>query len=334
MSKRVILKVNVMIGCQEILSALKKSVSSSIHFNVVYSGIGFSSSCNRKLFKKLDCFGDLHLDEFFINLGLLELGPASNFPGLNTNGILWLDIESSLLVNCHKFKHLLLRYTGPIKLVVTGLNVDCLAALHALKTQVSSLSVLSCSPKFIEINSILGQFLDANSKTLEFLQLKYVLTLLPPNLLQKFANLRVLSVSVNTSSRWSHHTNQAVTASQIFTALEHLYYLEYFEWSEPLNIITRDILALYNLLSNFLPKLVHWHWKLSNFLLFTTDLKNSTFEPLEEILKVILAGKTASSWCTTYKFAWDNLHLKKWLETIRPLVCFCFNPTNCTFVVL
>lgn len=329
-----VLKVNVMIGCQEILSALKKSVSSSIIFDVVYSGMGFSSLCNRKLLKHLDCFGALHLDELFIHLGLLELRPASNFPGLNTNGILWLDTESSLLVNCHKFEVLLSRCTGPIKLVLTGLNVDCFVALHALKTQVSSLSVLSCSHKLIEINSILGQFLDVNSKTLEFLQLKYVLTLLPPNLLQKFANLRVLSVSVNTYSGWSRHTNHSVTATQIFAALEHLYYLEYFKWSEPLNIITRDILALYNLLSNYLPKLVHWHWKLSSFLLFTTDLNNSTFEPLEAILKILLAGKTTSSWCTTYKFGWDNFHLKKWLETIRPLVCFCFSPTTCTFVIL
>ena len=324
-----------MIGCQEILSALKKSVSNSIHFNVVYSGMGFSSSCNRKLLKHLDCFRAFHLDEFFINVGLLELRPDLNFPSLNTNGFLWLDTDSSSL-NHQKFKDLLSRYTGlkPIKLVVTGLDVDCFVALHTLKTQVSSLSVLSCSHKLIEISSILRQFLDVNSKTLEFLQLNYVLTLLPPNLLQKFANLRVLSVSVTiNTSELSHHTNHAVTASQIFAALEHLYYLEYFKWSEPLNIITRDILALYNLLSNYLPKLVHWHWKLSNFLLFTTDVNNSTFEPLEAILKVLLAGKTASSWCTTYKFSWDNLHLKKWLETIRPQVCFCFSPNICTFIV-
>ena len=101
---------------------------------------------------------------------------------------------------------------------------------------------------------------------------------MPLDSLQKCVNLRVLSISTNSSTGNSHHFKDRVSATQIFMALQSLDSLEYFEWSEPLNILTEDILALYGLLSKHLPNLAHWHWKLCYFLLFVTDLDNTMYQ--------------------------------------------------------
>lgn len=332
LSMKVVLKVNVKIACQDILVALTKTASSSIHFKVVYSGIEISSHM-KEFFSKY--FTDLHFNEVFIDPVLINASELKSLclPGLTMNGTLWLNTDSTLSANLYRVllsKFQIRPCATPFGLVITQLSSNLLIALMAQNASVKYFSVLPLHQPMLKniANScdVLGEFLSVNSETLEYLQLRwYLLTSLPLESLQKCANLRVLSVTVNTNTPFAHHFKHFATAAELFKALQHLQQLEYFEWSEHLNLVTNELLLLYELLSKYLPNLQHWHWRLINLLLSTTDLEN--FKSLEELLRPLLEGKTGTPSCTTYKFSTNNVHFKCWLETVKPQTCFCNCPT-------
>lgn len=320
-SRKILLKVNIMIRCPDVMLTLHESVSNSIHFEVVYCGMGFSSLfAPRKALKAMNyCFCQLHLDSMVVPTGIIRSADKIKLPYLTANGTLWLNMEYTLSQNLYQvFLSRVLNHSNSIRLVVTHLDANFLAAIIFKNYRVTCFTLLNCQYKqTIEDakGSMFTDFLSHNAHTLEYIELQHRLTSLPLESLQKCTNLRVL-VMTAVSTVSSH---RPVGAAQIFLAIKHLNSLEYFEWSESLNIITKDVLDLYNLLSNYLPNLLHWHWKLCHLLLFTTDLGNLAFEPL---LSMLLAGKNASLWCETFKFTLDNCHFKHWLETIRPQVCF------------
>lgn len=328
-SRRILLKVNIMIGSQDVVSALHRSTSNSLHFEVIYSGIGFSSLlAPRKVLKAMNsCFSQLHLDTIVVPSGIIEVAEKMKLLYLTTSGTLWLNIDVALSQSLYEvFFSRVLNHSstvtiGSIGLVVTHLDTNFLAAIISKKYQINSFTLLNHQYKqsIEDARDKFNEFLNSNAHCLEYIELHHHMTPVSLESLQKCANLRVLMIAA--VSPVSHH-KRPVSAAQIFLTIKHLHSLEYFEWSESLNIITKDVLDLYNLLSNYLPRLLHWHWKLCHLLLFTTDLGNSAFEPLEAILSILLAGKNVSSWCETFKFTLDNCHFQHWLETIRPQVCF------------
>lgn len=333
-SRKVVLKLNVNIACPELLETLVRSVSSSVQFKVVYSGIQISF-----VNKHGNFFDSMHLNEIFIDPQLIDLKDSRYpLPGISKNGILWVNTTSTTL-SPNLYRVLLSKLqlhpsTRPIRLVVTHLTNNFLIAVMAQCVLVSSFSALPMgqpTPNTIaESRDVLGQFLQATSEKLEHLQLRwYWLSSLPLISLQKCINLRVLSVTVNTNV-FSHYTTSDANKKlvQIFDTLQYLHSLEFLEWSEPYNIFSDDLLGLHHLLTTFLPKLQHWHWKLTHLLVSTTDLSKEEMKPLEQLLMPLLAGKTATPSCSTYKFTFDNSHLQHWLETIRPHVCFCYCTTS------
>ena len=327
--RRIRIKVTVKVSCQEVFVALRRSMSSSVHFEVIFSGIEFPSSHLQR--KYLRHFSALLLDEFFINPRGDEFDSYFSLPKLNSYGTLWMNTDSNLPEKFYREfdSHLhneVLLCMSPMKLIVTQFCNNVLLALMNENININSFCVLAINqPSFKNITdsiNILDKFLQFNMTVLEYLHMRsFFLSMLPLQSLQKCVGLRVLSVTMNLSV--SDYFKRTATAIEIFSSLRHLRNLEYLEWSEPLNIVTRDILVLFDLLSNYLPNLIHWHWKLNYLLLFTTDLNDSDFKPLEGLLNVLLAGKTGTSTCSTYKFSADNLHFKNWLEAIRPQTCFC-----------
>ncbi len=213
----------------------------------------------------------------------------------------------------------------PLRVVITQLCGDLLNTLVDLNISVYAFSILPLTPSIsrIMVNSTdsLLRFLFANSNVLEYLQLRYFVTTPTLEYIQKCNHLRVLSLIMDNSTLMvnSH------TAVELFEALQHIKALEYFEWSSSLNLTTSDLFALNRLLLNHLPRLVHFHLRFSYLLLFTTDLSNSYFKPLYDLLIQLLKDKIQHSWCCTYKFTTDNTHFQKWLGERRPEICF-----NCT----
>lgn len=138
-------------------------------------------------------------------------------------------------------------------------------------------------------------------------------TPVPLGSLQKCRNLQVLSLT------FSQNNCCSFDVAQLFLVLQDFHSLEYFEWSQSL-LNAKDLLAMHNLLSNHLPELLHWHWDVRYLLLSNSDLDNVVFKPLETIQSTLLTGKSPK--CQTYKFTSDNHHIKYWLSTIRPHVCF------------
>lgn len=319
------MKVTVTIDTQEIFVALRRSAS-SIYFEVFYCGIEFPSSQLQK--KYLKYFDRLCLNELFIDPHRDELKSSFASPSLNSFGNLWLRTDSELPEKFYSnfASQLTVQRPAHISLLLSHLCSSVLAAFMNENTLVTSFSVLPIQQPSLKAitnaRNSLGEFIYFNSTELKYLQLhSYFFSMLPLPSLQMCANLSVLSISMNLTM--SDYFKRHATTVEIFKCLQHLVCLEYLEWSEPLNIITSDVLALFYLLSNHLPRLAHWHWRLNHLLLFTTDLKNPDFQPLEGFLNTLLEGKESSAWCTTYKFGIDNPHFRNWLESIRPHTCFC-----------
>ena len=330
--EKVVLNVTVVADHMNVLSLLEKSRRVSANFETRYNGIGFSA-CVQDIFKCLNDFSHFHLNEIIFSSALVgdnELKSCLRLPGLTANGMLWLNTDFPSTENFYTSIFSKFLENLPLRLVVTQLNQNLLATLVTLKIRVSAFSLLPLNQQAANIRNsrdLFNTFLKLNTENLDYMRLRYCLTLIPLGLLQKFTNLRVLSISANTTATSPLFDNRN-SAAQVLVAMQNLYCLEYFEWSEPLNIITKDVLALYNLLTRYLPNLVHWHWTLSYLLLFTTDLENSLFKPLEPILRILMLGKLASAWCSTYKFALNHRHFKCWMEKLRPDVCF-HNNSNC-----
>ena len=97
--------------------------------------------------------------------------------------------------------------------------------------------------------------------TLEYLRLEsWPLTRVPLESLCLCSNLRVISITV-VNRIYTPRSNCSV--SKILQMLAYISCLDFFEWSENINIQTGDILCLYQLLKGSLPCLRHWHMKLS-----------------------------------------------------------------------
>ena len=172
-----------------------------------------------------------------------------------------------------------------------------------------------------QINLVLVKFLQHNSKVIEYLQLRpYFLTVLAPLLTQlQCSNLRVLSID---SCGQSSQEKEFHLGVDIFNSLHDLHNLEFFEWSEVINLRTTDIMALYQLLSSGLPKLRHWHMYLNKLLLSTTDLHSTLYFTLLPLLEPLLNGKVGDESCTTYMFPFNHTAFISWLQSLRDDVCF------------
>jgi hypothetical protein len=166
------------------------------------------------------------------------------------------------------------------------------------------------------------KFLQHNSEAIEYLQLRpyFLTTVLTPLLTQlQCSNLRVLSID---SCGQSSREKEFLLGVDIFNSLCELCNLEFFEWSEVINLWTTDIMALYGLLSNGLPKLRHWHMYLNKLLLSTTDLHSELCFVLLPLLEPLLSGKVGDESCSTYMFPFSHPAFIGWLQSLRDDICF------------
>ena len=168
----------------------------------------------------------------------------------------------------------------------------------------------------------LGVLVESVSYSLEYLQLQCLsFTSADLGWTGKCSKLRVLSVNCQGdpgNARPKH------SVAEILTAISQLPLLEFFHWSEGLNLTTQSLLCLHGLLVNSFKSLCHFHVCFSSALLSTTDLVNDKYSVLEGVLVPLVGLKEGSEAVTTYIFALEGIKdvLLEWLSSLRHQVCF------------
>lgn len=168
----------------------------------------------------------------------------------------------------------------------------------------------------------LGSFLLSVSASLEYIQLRRW-SLLSTDLdsLVQCSKLRVISITEDCEK--AAISNSLInTPSDIFAGLSQLPHLEFFQWSESINLTTAALLSLHHLLCNSVTTLQHFHVCLKLLLVSTTDLETESYSLLSDVLLPLLEGKEGDESCTTYIFPFENSIVLEWLSMLRPEVCF------------
>ena len=170
----------------------------------------------------------------------------------------------------------------------------------------------------------LDAFLWSTSEKLEYLQLwRWSLSAINLDSILHCCNLRVLCVTEESTDCGSRHVYHSI--SDILAAITQLTYLEFFQWSENINMTTAGLLTLHGFLSTSAGCLKHFHVHLPYLLLSTVDLASEKFSVLSGILLPLLDGKVGNEVCSTYLFNFDNEVFQNWLQILRPDVCFRLN---------
>ena len=231
---------------------------------------------------------------------------------------LWVSCSGSLYVpripgNCKNF--LLASRQG---------NSQLTKALHELSIKPPCLQAFCIMQQGLHLTDTLSAalsiFLQTVSGSLEYLQLqRWSFSSTDLKSLLQCTKLRVLSITGECQPMFMLPKHRA---SDIFTAISELPYLEFFQWSESLNLVTADLLSLRHLLRDSLRSLNHFHIGIFWLHLSTTDLENESYSPLGEVLLPLLSGKEGSDVCSTYRFTLENNNILEWLSVLRPQVCF------------
>lgn len=172
------------------------------------------------------------------------------------------------------------------------------------------------------VTEALVLLLENVSLSLEYLQLQWLsFTSVQLGWIQKCSKLRVLSI---TSPDDSGSTRPKHSVPEILTTVSQLPLLEFFHWSEGLNLTTHSLSCLHDCLLNEFRKLSHFHVSFSSVLLSTTDLVNDKYSVLKCVLVPLVGLKEGSEAVTTYIFSLEHIKgvILDWLISLRPQVCF------------
>ena len=325
---RIQLYLNVAISSTSTLESFTGATAHSGWFQIVVKGLNLTGAGPKLIthtFRSVDVteLQDLYL----LTATSSDLHPQASLTFLSQPFTLWLctrfglcDIHS-ILHSAKQINGLLLTSdTTDLQSVFDPLSkTDCvITALTVLRAQSTSL------PR--QLNEQLGVCLLNLCNNLKYLQLRsWLFTSMPLDALKSCSYLRVLSITESPEENGNSFTPPLHTVSNILNMLLHLSHLEFFEWSETINMRTPDLLSLHSLLLDALPNLRHWHMSLSFLLLSTTDLENAEYGAIASVLVPFLQDKWGDESCTTYRFSLESETFKHWISSLRPDVCFRVN---------
>lgn len=105
---------------------------------------------------------------------------------------------------------------------------------------------------------------------------------------------------------------------EIFCSIQCLPNLEYLHVSDTINVFGEDLLALHKLLCQGMPKLKHCYLSFCRLVIYFTLMGDTRYQPIQELLAVLLCGKYPSPDCHTVAFGWRNNHvIYAWLAGLR-----------------
>lgn len=295
------------------LEACSEAILHPSWFQIVVKGIRPTELDTRRISEAVHTPGCSKVDTLLLN-------GCGSFVGVQSYVSLCKQLQPSnlLLVGCCRVSPLLgvLNQLNSLVLESSAFyelaQVQCQVKAFTAITDVSS-----------NRHQLLAKCLFNLREGLHYLSLQRSrLTDLPLDSISHCQHLRVISVLSPLDDGGPVFSHIVQTASDVFKALSHLRQLEYFEWSETINLRTVDLLSLHTLLLDSLPHLNHWHLGLSFLLLSTTDLEQETFAPLSPLLLTLLSDRVGDDSCTTFRFGLENEEISRWLNSLRPSVCF------------
>ena len=174
----------------------------------------------------------------------------------------------------------------------------------------------------LEFSNEISKIIEHNCNSLLDLRMSRVTVLRNNTLLQetfqKCHALVVLSI---------RDTNEGSLSSarlhEIFYSIQSLLNLEYLDVSNSVNVFGEDLCALHNLLYRSLPKLKDCCLSFSKLVVYFTQLGDTKYESIQELLGILLSGKQPSPDCHTVAFGWkNNKVVHEWLAGLRYNVNF------------
>ena len=312
--------MNIRLASRSALELFTEASSQSEWFQVVLRGLDLTELGPKHIYHAMHT---LYLEELedllLVASSFVDVQPQFHLPKPLT---LWLNTRFGLS-NIHS--HTILQSVSGFLCVSDTSDLEQVFHLVAKK----NLKVLclfrsqsnSLQRKHIES---LAECLLNLSESLIYLQLRsWHLTSMPMDVLTLCRHLRILSITESLDRGNSQPFSLPLyTVSDVFNSLSQLIALEYFEWTETINMRTIDLLSLRRLLLDAVPHLQHWHISLSYLLLSTVDLENEDYAVLDTILVPLLEGKTGDESCTTYRFSLEGDVFRSWVHSLRPGVCF------------
>lgn len=282
--------------------------------------LGLSSNILKKIQPNLDALLSPMTDHVYLTETCLrELG---NITAASPSFSLWVSCNTTLSSqlpvisgNCVSFLLATQERTQQLAVRLSELSVQSLALrAFCILRQRNEISEDLCKA--------LGSFLLSVSTSLEYIQLRRW-SLLSTDLesLVQCSKLRVISITED-CEKVSSSNSSIHSPSDIFLALSQLPNLEFFQWSESINLTTAALLSLHHLLCNSVRSLQHFHVCLKLLLVSTTDLEAESYFVLSDVLLPLLKGKEGDESCTTYMFPFENTRVLGWLCMLRPEVCF------------
>ena len=178
----------------------------------------------------------------------------------------------------------------------------------------------------LKFDSGISKIIEYNCESLLDLRIDGVMVVKNSTLLQetlqKCCTLVVLSIG---------HANDGTLTSarlqEIFCSIQGLPSVEYLHVYDEVNVFGEDLCALHKVLHNGLPKLKDCQLSFQQLVVYFTLLGNPNFEPIQELLGTLLAGKKPSPHCHTVAFRWrSNPTIDAWLASLRCNVNFHLLP--------
>ena len=324
--------INVVLNTWKSLMLLQEVIPNSIIFDTIISGVSLPWHPLEHHKQAHKFFNRHSYDNIMMNLSARIMFDSDKhqitFPGVRSNGCLWLDDCGSPSKMARSFVHkVLMNSTSPISLVSRQPWGNFFFLLPSMQSvSWSSISIQPQLDKFPEAMikhiDLFNAVLSASQNVLQYLQLASFPVSLVPNISLKIcSNLRVLSITARSTAVASLNFVKN-TVTHFFYTLQSLQNLEYFLWSESINLVKDHLISMNHVLTTSLPNLAHWHMRSCKIMLSTTDLMNPDCQVMVELLEQLVGNKTKDASCDTYLFSICNLHFIHWLESARPNVCF------------
>ena len=320
MTKKITLSLNVKITTMSTFRLLQKTLSYHNIFNTVITKISLCSSLSRShISEMLSFFSGHYYSNICYSPSMVSATQA--MPSLLPGGCLRLSF-SNPLNDTTSVENVLHCLSKPSTIFVENYLHEVFILLkNAPLIAFGVLPDIENSDKKIgDCLESLKLLLHSNATCMKYLQLNRFPTALIGQLeLTALRNLKVLSIASKTIKTKSISS----PTNQMCTVLKYLEMLEYFSWTDGINIFSKELILIYETLKSSLPRLAHWHMSSFKVVLFT-NISPAERKKVAYIYDHLMEGKSGNEVCSTYKFSLDSIHFKVWLAFARPDVCFNF----------
>jgi len=323
MSNKVTLHLNIKITSMSTFKLLQNVISNRKFFNTIITTMSVCPSLSRsQLSEVLSFFGDCYYHDICFSPSLVSATQV--MPNLLPGGCLRLHSFNSLPNNTTSLENIL--HTKPSTVFVGNYLKEIFILLRHTPILVFGVlpDIENSHKKINDCLESLKFLLHANDTHMKYLQLnRFPSALIGQLELTALRNLQVLNIASKTVKTKSLLS----PAEHVCTILQNLDMLEYFSWTDTINIFSKELISMHETLKSSLPRLAHWHMSSFKVVLFT-NISAAEREKMAYIYDNLMKGKFGDEVCSTFKFSLDSVYFRIWLAFARPDVCFNFKTSH------